>query len=766
MEKIRKGNDITVLWKIYAVSGGTERPYDLSGRNLTLYLRSPFGKEKVQSYSIETNTIRFTFYGKDQVHTGEYTLTLVENEGREDMRTVDECKAFALVLCSCDAGGDKESKVEVTTLELRTQMQVGPVGPKGDKGDKGDQGPVGPQGPQGEQGPQGIPGEKGEKGDKGEKGEKGETGEPGPQGEPGASNTYNIGSIDLFEQIIAQKQNYNLTLEDKEAILSGKIITTSTGNGVVPAISINSIGENGVVLIFYFNERLYEMFVMWSDTHCYINGVLSFTRETKLYADSELSETSENSVQNKVVTEKFTELSAEVEEINEKIDNLPQGASMTPILYADLVSLRDNGELVAGSFYRITDYITTTAQENTQSANHPFDVIVLALSENTLAEEAYAIQSARDTDGYFANSNLAAWKLWYCLDNDTERFAWALGDDYTYVLCTSTSSYFPNEVNEATIRVMPYEYEALVNGFRVVYTYYLSDGSEIYFAEDKHIYNEGEVSIGKYQIQKGKGVIYRMIDEWNNDVPYDFKNILFTRYELNAPDQYEAVGEDDKWIEKFAENIRAMFEEGIPSFIWSGIELGDKYWEDDWGVLLSTPTMGRKSCYTFSDMEGADEKDTTSDASLSNTTHDNKMETFFDGECYRLPNNILFGNYCYSNSFGNGCYYNSFGNNCYYNSFGNGCSSNSFGNYCYSNSFKDQDGIADNASYNKLDDGVNNIELYYDDNNGNYGDLKNHHVCRGCKDRMIELYQNRDFETTYAMTSDGQFREYCIADVV
>lgn len=315
MEKIRKGNDITVLWKIYAVSGGTEKPYDLSGRNLTLYLRSPFGKEKVQSYSIETNTIRFTFYGKDQVHTGEYTLTLVENEGRENMQTVDECKAFALVLCSCDAGGDKESKVEVTTLELRTQMQVGPVGPKGDKGDKGDQGPVGPQGPQGEQGPQGIPGDKGDKGDKGDQGEKGETGEPGPQGEPGASNTHNIGSIDLFEQIIAERRNHNLTQEDKDAILSGKIITTSAGNGVVPTISSNSMGENGAVLIFHFNERLYEMFVMWTDTLCYINGVLSFTKETKLYADSELSETSENAVQNKVVTEKLSQLSAEIEEM-------------------------------------------------------------------------------------------------------------------------------------------------------------------------------------------------------------------------------------------------------------------------------------------------------------------------------------------------------------------------------------------------------------------------------------------------------------------
>lgn len=381
MEKIRKGNDITVLWKIYAVSGGTEKPYDLSGRNLTLYLRSPFGKEKVQSYSIEANTIRFTFYGKDQVHTGEYTLTLVENEGRENMQTVDECKAFALVLCSCDAGGDKESKVEVTTLELRTQMQVGPVGPKGDKGDKGDQGPVGPQGPQGEQGPQGIPGEKGEKGDKGDQGEKGETGEPGPQGEPGASNTHNIGSIDLFEQIVAQKQNHDLTLEDKEAILNGKIITASVGEGVVPTIGITSIEGLGLMLMFHFNERLYSICVMWNDDRCYINGFFSFSRHAKFFADTELSETSENAVQNKVVTEKLAELDAtklegekvgtteptedfEISaEIEAKLDELSEEIKIAKVIdgeFSEIGGIRIDGSFKSTNAFVASDYIALT----------------------------------------------------------------------------------------------------------------------------------------------------------------------------------------------------------------------------------------------------------------------------------------------------------------------------------------------------------------------------------------------------------------------
>lgn len=132
------------------------------------------------------------------------------------------------------------------------------------------------------------------------------------------------------------------------------------------------------------------------------------------------------------------------------------GGGMIETTYADLVSARDSGNLVPGTYYRITDYVTTTSQSGTTAATHPFDVVVLSLSENTLSEQAMAMHSERDTQGYFENSNVEAWQLWYCLDNDTDRFEWA------------SSS--------------------------------------------------------------GKGVIYRMIDENENDCPYDFKNIMFARY--------------------------------------------------------------------------------------------------------------------------------------------------------------------------------------------------------------------------------------------
>ena len=91
--------------------------------------------------------------------------------------------------------------------------------------------------------------------------------------------------------------------------------------------------------------------------------------------------------------------------------------------WAELKALRDGGNLVAGQHYRITDYQCTTSQANTQSAGHQFDIIVVADDESTLNENARAIM--HDGDQYFTGCKLSAWKLLYCLDNDSSRFAWA-----------------------------------------------------------------------------------------------------------------------------------------------------------------------------------------------------------------------------------------------------------------------------------------------------------------------------------------------------
>lgn len=135
------------------------------------------------------------------------------------------------------------------------------------------------------------------------------------------------------------------------------------------------------------------------------------------------------------------------------------GGGMVEVTHAELKAMRDAGQLAAGQQYRITDYVATTTDPESRSANHPFDIIVTADNERTLNESARAIAHAGDT--YFEKCNLAAWQLMYCIDNDTSRFAWA-DDEY------------------------------------------------------------------------GKGVVFRMIDENNNDMPYDFKGIQFKRYEITS----------------------------------------------------------------------------------------------------------------------------------------------------------------------------------------------------------------------------------------
>lgn len=284
---------------------------------------------------------------------------------------------------------------------------------------------------------------------------------------------------------------------------------------------------------------------------------------------------------------------------------------MLSVTYAELVTLRDEEELIAGMQYRITDYVTTTAQKNTSSAGHQFDVIVTADNENTLNEVARACLHWGDTYFSKAGAKLEAWQIWYSLDNNSDRFAWA-------------------------------------------------------------------------DTENGKGVIYRMIDEHNNDLPYDFKNILFTRYELKAPEAYIAEEQYDKWKEKFSENIRAMFGHYVHPYSWAGITEEGRCWLQEAG-LFSDTTGYSENYYTFSNLKSL----RVADASLGRDCYCNKMEQFNNGEQYSLPNNVIFGKNCNNNSFGKNCNNNSIGDLCYNNSFGDDCSDNVFGDNCSNNTFGD-----------------------------------------------------------------------------
>jgi hypothetical protein len=190
-----------------------------------------------------------------------------------------------------------------------------------------------------------------------------------------------------------------------------------------------------------------------------------------------------------------------------------------------------------------------------------------------------------------------------------------------------------------------------------------------------------------------------MIDEWNNDCPYDFKNIQFKRF---------AVTEYDKVPSLVVDN-----EENYYGYYYGALNLfGDQvipeatYGEDFvWVYTFALKDLATETWHDYTILNSIGLK---TDESVILTCHSNVMEEYRDeylGEYGRkaiwLNNIVLFNCYddisspdysdyysnCHSNSFGNGCHSNSFGNSCYSNSFGNSCYSNNFGNDCCYNSF-------------------------------------------------------------------------------
>lgn len=312
------------------------------------------------------------------------------------------------------------------------------------------------------------------------------------------------------------------------------------------------------------------------------------------------------------------------------------------ITWSALKNLRDNGNLVPGTWYRITDYTCTTTQTDTQSAGHVFDIIVRADAVNKLNENAYATHHSGDT--YFTNCKLEAWELKYCIDNDTNRFAWA----------DSTN---------------------------------------------------------------GKGVIFYMKDEWNNECPYDFKNIMFKRWAITAYTKTPSLVVDN------ANNTYGFY-------------YGTKFIEAT-GNIIANATYGDSSAffYTFAlkEISSGNYYDFSVENSrfikkgsevaccygnsFSNPSdfyNDNdKIQILSNNVFYAVCTNLSYGtqtnqevlSHLFNNKFIGLCYDNTFGNNCNNNVSDGIFSWNVIGNDCNQNKFAGRittNTIGNDSNYNVI----------------------------------------------------------------
>ena len=396
--------------------------------------------------------------------------------------------------------------------------------------------------------------------------------------------------------------------------------------------------------------------------------------------------------------------------------------------------MRDNSQLVAGKQYRITDYTCTTTQAATKSAGHVFDIIVTADSTNALNEEARAIQHEGDT--YFADSNLSAWKIWYCIDNDTNRFAWA----------DSTN---------------------------------------------------------------GKGVIYRMIDEFNNDVPYDFKNIQFYRQYDSSKSLWSTISSDNSGVPCYT--FSSNGDSSTASFTDMSLSISNKVYSNVIKEYISYNKQTLNNICFF----GTTFFKNTFDADCSENTFGNQCinnsfgnscctnsfrgglwynsfgkrcenNSFGEGCSYNtfghfLTNNIFgdncefnsFGGFCEHNSFGNSCKYNSFGNYCLYISFGKVCRCNSFGNNCIYIKFASDSSATTKYTYyqnNHFGDGCKYIILKGAETASAESQVQNYNFSQGLHGSenayiTIDGKRGLTYETKVAKNSSGTLKIYCEADL-
>lgn len=240
----------------------------------------------------------------------------------------------------------------------------------------------------------------------------------------------------------------------------------------------------------------------------------------------------------------------------------------------------------------------------------------------------------------------------------------------------------------------------------------------------------------------GKGVIYYMKDEWNNECPYDFKNIMFKRWAVSevtsqkmTQDALDALNDafvfngdttkfqtrfgyretnwsygsavhvvnpnDTGWYYTFSTIVyNVESEEYSLNDIEEGSIKGNNYYSDGGGGGFYGNIIKPRYNNMASDDDGIDGVQVLNNI-VFNGYYENSDEcpygfgcnnNSFGYNCYdsTFGHSFLrntFGDNCNGNSFGNGCVINTFGKNCYTNLFGNDCGANTFRNGCYVNSF-------------------------------------------------------------------------------
>lgn len=267
------------------------------------------------------------------------------------------------------------------------------------------------------------------------------------------------------------------------------------------------------------------------------------------------------------------------------------------LTWAELKALRDGGTLVPGQYYRITDYVTTTNGKSKTCSSPNTDTPVEGQSRS-VGHQFDIIVRADSASTLNENAHAAIHE----------------GD-----------TYFVRKYGTYAGKTVP------VSSWKLKYC--LDNDTTCYEWADE---------------TNGKGVIYQMIDENNNKLGYDFKNIQF--YRADVPNTYSEIYNLGELQQYFTSNPTVM--------------VGAKFqfntgWYYTFGYIRSDITTS----ITVDDLE---DSTVVFGDGVSNNTFDNSFNeslpdiiewsrNFFDNTftafCYGIT--FFTTSYCSNNSFGN-----------------------------------------------------------------------------------------------------------------
>jgi len=217
---------------------------------------------------------------------------------------------------------------------------------------------------------------------------------------------------------------------------------------------------------------------------------------------------------------------------------------LVEVTWQELKDKRDEGELTPGQQYRITDYVTTTVQENTQSAGHQFDIIVTADAVDKLNENARAAHKKVEEGGellpWFEHSASYPAERYFYVDSvvieGLTLYRWLSHEESNND--GALSQYLLTEKRDVGIGDVVWGYQVIDDGDYASLEYeegsdairtiinvgegYMSgldyfDNSKLEAWKLKYCLDNDTSRFAWADEVNGKGVIYRMVDEFNND---------------------------------------------------------------------------------------------------------------------------------------------------------------------------------------------------------------------------------------------------------